>query len=132
MRSPSVEKTHSSAPLYCPRHCTHNTCNTHHGVAAMKSLSCPSVCLLLLLAEAHAVVKGEKQKEVKEALTRGVKIIVDAQNKDGGWRYRPDPRDADLSVTTCQLHALFAAMKAGATVPEETLDKGIRYVRACH
>jgi hypothetical protein len=84
------------------------------------------------LAEALAAVGGKKQEAVKEALTRGVKIILDAQNKEGGWRYRPEPRDADLSVTCCQLHALLAAKRAGIEVPQEVLDKALRYVRSCY
>jgi hypothetical protein len=87
---------------------------------------------VLFLAEAHAVVPDKKKQEVKDALTRGVKIILDAQSKEGGWRYYAEPRDADLSVTCGQIHALLAAMKAGVDVPEETLDKAIRYVRSCH
>jgi prenyltransferase beta subunit len=87
---------------------------------------------VLFLAEAHAVLEGEKKKEVKEAVTRGVKIILDAQNKEGGWRYFPEPRDADLSMTVCQFNALLAAARAGIDVPDAAMEKAIGYVRSCH
>ena len=38
-------------------------------------------------------------------------------------------RDADLSVTICQINALRAARNAGLYVPKETVDACIRYVK---
>ncbi len=38
-------------------------------------------------------------------------------------------RDADLSVTICQINALRAARNAGLFVPKETVDACIRYVK---
>src|SRR5262249_50309292 len=49
----------------------------------------------------------------------------------GGWRYQPVPYDADISVTICQVMALRAARDAGIKVEKETIDKAIKYVRAC-
>ncbi len=39
------------------------------------------------------------------------------------------PRNADLSVTICQINALRAARNAGLFVPKETADACIRYVK---
>src|SRR6478609_11068495 len=47
----------------------------------------------------------------------------------GGWRYQPVRRDADLSVTICQVNALRAARNAGIYVPKETVANCIRYVQ---
>ena len=39
------------------------------------------------------------------------------QNNEGGWRYHPQRRDADISVTICQIMALRAARNAGLPSP---------------
>src|SRR5207247_1569898 len=57
--------------------------------------------------------------------------IVNSQNKDGGWRYRPVRSDADISVTVCQIMALRAARNAGIAVPKSTVDLCIKYVKQC-
>src|SRR5262249_18736226 len=63
----------------------------------------------LFLAEVHGMMPTRKMKdEVKETLERAVQLIIKSQNQDGGWRYRPQPFDADISVTICQIMALRA------------------------
>ncbi len=87
---------------------------------------------VLFLAEVQGTLTDKQKKEqAKAALTRGVKVILDAQNKQGGWRYHPTPGDADITGTACQLHALRAARDAGVEVPKEALDKGVAYVLSC-
>lgn len=84
------------------------------------------------LAEAHGKVADRGLKDrMKATLTRAVKVIADAQNREGGWRYQPNSKDADLSMTCCQLQALAAAKAAGVDVPRATIDRGIQYVLAC-
>lgn len=80
----------------------------------------------LFLAEAYGMTK---KPEIREKLTNAVRLIVDTQNPEGGWRYQPVPRDADLSVTICQINALRAARNAGIYVPKETVEACIRYVK---
>lgn len=65
---------------------------------------------------------------VREALLKAVRLIVDSQNDEGGWRYHPIPREADLSVTICQIMALRSARNAGISVPGKTIDNAISYV----
>jgi hypothetical protein len=60
-----------------------------------------------------------------------VRLILNTQNGQGGWRYMPVPQDADISVTICQTMALRAARNAGVKVPKRTIDKAIDYVRKC-
>lgn len=87
---------------------------------------------VLFLADAHATITDRKLKtEVKEALTRAVKLLIDSQNARGGWRYQPKPQDADVSVTACQAVALRAARDAGIDVPQATIDKAADYVKSC-
>jgi hypothetical protein len=80
----------------------------------------------LFLAEAYGMTH---RPEIREKLQKAVRLIIDTQNNEGGWRYQPARRDADLSVTICQINALRAARNAGLYVPKETVDACIRYVK---
>jgi prenyltransferase beta subunit len=80
----------------------------------------------LALAETYGM---SKRPEMREKLSKAVKLIVNTQNKDGGWRYYPQRADADISVTICQMMALRAARNAGMVVPGETIDRCIDYVK---
>ena len=80
----------------------------------------------MFLAECHGM---SRRPELREKLSKAVKIIVDSQNKQGGWRYQPVRADADISVTVCQIMALRAARNAGLFVPNETIDRSIDYVK---
>ncbi|MCX7431103.1 MAG: terpene cyclase/mutase family protein [Planctomycetia bacterium] len=66
-----------------------------------------------------------------ETCQQAVDVIVAAQNKEGGWRYQPQPRDADLSVTVMQVVALRAAQNARLRVPQKTLEQARAYVKKC-
>jgi hypothetical protein len=86
----------------------------------------------LFLAEAYGMVPNKAlKKELRQKLDGAVKLIRQAQNTEGGWRYSPEPRDADLSVTICQIMALRAARNAGIDVPKSTVDRCNKYVKAC-
>ena len=80
----------------------------------------------LFLAEAYGMTRRD---ELREKLSKAVKLIVNTQNDEGGWRYQPQRRDADISVTICQIMALRAARNAGLHVPHETVDRCIDYVK---
>jgi hypothetical protein len=80
----------------------------------------------LFLAEAYGM---SHRPELRERIHKAVRLIVDTQNAEGGWRYQPVPHDADLSVTICQINALRAARNAGFFVPKKTVDACIDYVR---
>ncbi len=82
----------------------------------------------LFLAEVYGMTDRD---DLRDALARAVGVIVKSQNSEGGWRYQPQPLDADLSVTICQIMALRAARNAGIEVPNETVDACIAYVRKC-
>ncbi len=82
----------------------------------------------LLLAEAL----GEYERPgLRDTLKRAVDLIVRTQNEEGGWRYEPVPRDADISVTVTQIVALRAASHAGIALPKRTVDAAVRYVKRC-
>lgn len=50
----------------------------------------------------------------------------------GGWRYRPNSTDSDISVTGWQILALKAAVNAGFSIPDWTLPAAAKYLRACY
>ena len=80
----------------------------------------------LFLAEAYGMTH---RPEIRDKLQKAVRLIIDSQNVEGGWRYQPVRNDADLSVTICQINALRAARNAGLFVPKETVEACIRYVK---
>jgi hypothetical protein len=83
---------------------------------------------LLFLCEVHGMTD---RPALRESIAAAVELIVASQNREGGWRYLPEPRDADVSVTVCQVMALRAARNAGVAVPRETVDRSIAYVKQC-
>lgn len=82
----------------------------------------------LFLAEVYGMTGDEN---VKERLQKAIRLIHQAQNPQGGWRYTPQPVDADISVTICQVMALRAARDAGIKVEKATIDRAIEYVKKC-
>ena len=86
----------------------------------------------LFLAEVTGMVHDAiLRDEIDGKLHRAVTLILNSQNSEGGWRYDPDGREADISVTICQIMALRAARNAGVTVPKEKVDKCVKYVMNC-
>lgn len=80
----------------------------------------------LYLAEVYGTTQ---RADVKEKLQNAVRLIVQCQNNQGGWRYQPAPTDADISVTICEVMALRAARNAGIKVPKATIDRALEYVK---
>jgi len=82
----------------------------------------------LFLAEIYGMTR---QPEIRPKLKRAVDLLVNSQNREGGWRYQPIPVDADLSVTVSTLQALRAARNVGIAVPLETIQRATQYVLRC-
>jgi prenyltransferase beta subunit len=83
----------------------------------------------LALAELFGMTGDE---EIKPVLKKAVDLTVKCQNGEGGWRYEPNPRDADISVTIMQVMALRAAKNSGMHVPDKTLQNAIAYIDKCY
>jgi hypothetical protein len=94
----------------------------------------------LALAEAYGVIDdralwtevgggGGKGRSIGQALELAARCAVTSakNNPLGAWRYSPDARDADTSVSGAVLMGLLAARNAGIEVPDETIDRAIRY-----
>ena len=76
---------------------------------------------------------GETRSPViRQRLEQVVGVIVNGQSPVGGWRYRPDAKDADISVTVLQVAALRAAKNAGLAVPQDTIDRAIAFIGKCY
>ncbi len=66
---------------------------------------------------------------VREALKAATQLILNLQNEQGGWSYTSDPKDADVSITTCQMLALFSARQAGVGVPREAIERSVDFLK---
>jgi hypothetical protein len=84
----------------------------------------------LALAEAYGQVDDER---LGPALEKSVKLIVSSQSRNpfNAWRYSPESMDADTTVSGAQMVALFAARNAGMAVPEDAIQKGLRFFLKC-
>lgn len=84
----------------------------------------------LALAESYGVVNDPR---IGPSLKQAVACILTAQanNPMGAWRYSPESRDADTTVSGAQLVALFAARNAGIGVPEEAIQKALKFFLSC-
>jgi hypothetical protein len=92
----------------------------------------------LLLGELLGMGVDEEQDAViRQKLTRAVELILRSQRQekfgngmyDGGWRYTPGARDADLSITVWQVMALRSALAADIEVPASAVDEAVEYLR---
>jgi hypothetical protein len=97
---------------------------------------------MLALAEAYGVVDDSSLwteaptargngvgRSLGQALELAVRCAVTSAKKNphGAWRYSPDARDADTSVSGAVLMGLLGARNAGIEVPDETIDRAIKY-----
>lgn len=83
---------------------------------------------LRFLAEAQMATPSDN---AAAAIAKAVKLMLDCQNEQGGWRYVPEPRDSDCCVTSCVLIALIRARDSGAKVPQEAIDRAVTYITNC-
>ena len=97
---------------------------------------------MLALAEAYGVVDDRtlwseesasgKGRSIGQSLELAVKLAVSSakQNPMGAWRYAPEAKDHDTSVSGAVLMGLLGARNAGIEVPDETIDRAIKYFTA--
>ena len=76
----------------------------------------------------------ETDTSIREKCQKAIDLILRSQKvqknqaQQGGWRYSPDSRDADLSVTIWQLMALRSAKNSGLDVPTSSITDAIKYL----
>ena len=92
-----------------------------------------TLCLTEMLGMS---VTRTQEARLREVTTKAVMLILSSQRARkssakyrGGWRYKPDSNDSDLSVTVWQLMALRSAKNAGLKVPKEAIDMAVRYLK---
>jgi hypothetical protein len=84
----------------------------------------------LFLSEVYGMSdRSDMDSTVGDKLRSAVKLTCTCQNPAGGWRYSPQPTDADLSITICQIMGLRAARDSGIHVPDPVREKCIDYVK---
>jgi len=97
--------------------------------------------ITLMLAEMAGMGINKKQDDIIRArLEKAIQLILWSQkqknendkNQYGGWRYEPNSRDSDLSVTIWQLMSLRAANDAGISVPKKAIDDAVNYLKQCY
>ena len=92
----------------------------------------------LFLSEISGMVEPRRQEKLERVLSRATRLILAAQaerkneNNAGGWRYKPDSKDSDLSCSGWALMALRSGKLNGAGIPDESIDKAVRYVLRNH
>jgi hypothetical protein len=84
----------------------------------------------LALAEAYGTVNDPR---LGPALEKAVQLILGSQSRNafGAWRYSPESTDADTTVSGAQMVALFAARNAGIAIPEQAIQKGLKFFLTC-
>ncbi len=78
----------------------------------------------IALCEAYSMTRDQK---LKKPATLAVQYIVNAQAKNGGWRYTPG-QAGDITVTTWQIMALKSAEMAGIQVPRKTWREAKKFL----
>ena len=89
----------------------------------------------LMLSEMLGMGLDEEQDQrIRKRCQKAIDLILRSQkvpkstSHQGGWRYSPDSRDADLSVSVWQLMSLRSAKHAGLTVPSSAIETAIGYL----
>lgn len=88
----------------------------------------------LMLAEALGMPRDDEMDElIRRALKKAVQVTVNAALipkkplDAGGWRYKPDSTDSDLSLSGWQIMGLHATQQVGIPVPEEVMTNAVAY-----
>ncbi len=95
---------------------------------ASPGLLCGRGFATLFLAEVYGMMP-RKTAALRDRLTQAVRLIIDLQNDEGGWRSTRPANEVGISDSICQVIALRAAKNAGIQVPHETIERCIAYVK---
>ena len=77
----------------------------------------------------------EQDRLIHERCQKAIDLILSSQKEQksfqfrGGWRYTPNARDADLSVSIWQLMALRSAKNDGLKVPAAAIEEAVEYLK---
>ena len=92
--------------------------------------------ITLMLTEMLGMGANEQQdKRIHDRCQKAIDLILSSQKEkkshqaQGGWRYTPNARDADLSVSVWQLMALRSAKNDGLQVPSTSIRDAVEYLK---
>lgn len=90
----------------------------------------------LMLTEMLGMGVDEAQDElIHKRCQKAIDLILSSQKENksvhaqGGWRYTPNAKDADLSVSVWQLMALRSAKNDGLQVPSTSIRDAVEYLK---
>jgi hypothetical protein len=84
----------------------------------------------LFLTEVSGMLSDEQQERLDEKLPKALQVMLSAQGDDGGWAYAATKGSHDLSISGWQLMALRSAKHNGAPIPDESIQRAVKYVLA--
>jgi hypothetical protein len=84
----------------------------------------------LALAEAYGAVDDPR---LGPALEKAVALSLasQARNPEGAWRYSPESKDADTTISGAIFVSLIAARNAGLAIPEDAIRKALTFYKRC-
>ena len=92
--------------------------------------------ITLMLTEMLGMgIDEEQDRLIHERCEKAIDVILSSQKESkptfarGGWRYNPDSKDADLSVSVWQLMALRSAKNDGLQVPAAAIRDAVEYLK---
>ncbi len=106
-----------------------------YGTATKGPMYAQAICVLTLALAQDHVLQEQEQKRCALVLRQSLATILQAQVSSGefagGWRYRPDGKDADICVGYWQLLAIRTAIDAGMEVPSEVFASAKSFIQSC-
>jgi hypothetical protein len=82
----------------------------------------------MALCEAYAVSRDFR---LKEPCQKALNCITEAQNKDGGWGWKPSDGDSNTLVTGWMVLALKNAKVGGLKPPKEAFEGALKWFDSC-
>lgn len=83
----------------------------------------------LCLLQAHGNMPW--RRDLRDKISRAIQLLLKYQHVDGGWRYKMMREgNSDTLVTVNVLYALRLAVRSGFSVPAETVDRAVAFVKA--
>ncbi|WP_430453191.1 prenyltransferase/squalene oxidase repeat-containing protein [Rhodopirellula europaea] len=104
----------------------------HHDGSRMYGHGITTLMLTEILGMGATI---DQNARIHNALVQAIQVILKSQavrkpqRLQGGWRYKPDSRDSDLSVSVWQVMALRSAKNDGLDVPAEAIDFAVEYLQ---
>lgn len=107
----------------------------YFGVDSGSGMYGHGICTLMLAEAAGMTRDPVLERALIASCGKAVKLILAAQaikkkeTDEGGWRYTPDRKDSDVSLSGWQTMALRSAKNIGIDVPDNAIQKAVAYIR---